>query len=564
MAVLNKRAIVTAIEMYGVTAIRLGSAPNPSLDALIKALFTSGEQGFAYDPNDLTTLYQDAAGTIPVTAAGQPVGLMLDKSKGLVLGGELVTNGGFNNGLVGWSGSNSVTLNRDTTIFSNGGAKITVNASVSTYFSTNLGSNFVVGKRYIASADVYTPGTNTVDNVAAIGFVSSGLMNNTVMQKNTNVVERISMVFVATSTTHALYCSVVKNNGAAWGAIGDIAHFDNISVRELAGNHAYQSVPASRPLLQYEPILGSNLVTNGDFSNGGTGWGTTGTPTFTFNTGRAYYNGTGVSGSGALFNDAGMTVGKTYEISYDYEVIQGSFMAGGTLSGTIGGRNITGKGRRYFNLTVTDARDKGVNFRPENRTDICEFYIDNVSVKEVTGYRTGQNYLAFDGVDDFLQTSSINFTATDTISLYYGLDRNIESPSCIIAELSTSVESNIGTFSLTCASASGLNYFGGNSRGVTTSTVTDSTSNPLAVISNKFKISTDTATMKLNGVATSNSVDQGTGNYGTYPMYIGRRGGTTLPFKGKIYSLIGIGRLTTDSETIALEKSIAKNVGVVI
>ena len=80
MAVLNKRAIVMAIEMYGVTAIRLGRTLNPALDVLIKALFTSGEQGFAYDPNDLTTLYQDAAGSIPVTGAGQPVGLMRDKS----------------------------------------------------------------------------------------------------------------------------------------------------------------------------------------------------------------------------------------------------------------------------------------------------------------------------------------------------------------------------------------------------------------------------------------------------------------------------------------------------
>lgn len=51
-----------------------------TLASIIKSLFANNEQGFAYDPNDLTTLYQDAAGTIPVTAAGQPVGLMLDKS----------------------------------------------------------------------------------------------------------------------------------------------------------------------------------------------------------------------------------------------------------------------------------------------------------------------------------------------------------------------------------------------------------------------------------------------------------------------------------------------------
>lgn len=33
-----------------------------------------------YDPADKTTLFQDAAGTVPVTADGDPVGLMLDKS----------------------------------------------------------------------------------------------------------------------------------------------------------------------------------------------------------------------------------------------------------------------------------------------------------------------------------------------------------------------------------------------------------------------------------------------------------------------------------------------------
>ena len=43
-------------------------------------LFAQGEQGAWYDPSDLTTLFQDAAGTTPVTAAGQVVGRILDKS----------------------------------------------------------------------------------------------------------------------------------------------------------------------------------------------------------------------------------------------------------------------------------------------------------------------------------------------------------------------------------------------------------------------------------------------------------------------------------------------------
>ena len=43
-------------------------------------LFTGSESGVVYGPSDLSTLFQDSAGTTPVTTAGQPVGLMLDKS----------------------------------------------------------------------------------------------------------------------------------------------------------------------------------------------------------------------------------------------------------------------------------------------------------------------------------------------------------------------------------------------------------------------------------------------------------------------------------------------------
>ena len=46
----------------------------------IADLFASSEQGAWYGPSDLSTLFQDSAGTTPVTTAGQPVGLMLDNS----------------------------------------------------------------------------------------------------------------------------------------------------------------------------------------------------------------------------------------------------------------------------------------------------------------------------------------------------------------------------------------------------------------------------------------------------------------------------------------------------
>src|SRR5690554_607714 len=55
-----------------------------SLGRLIESLYGNGEQGAFYVPKPQVlgqqVLFQDAAGTTPVTAPGDPVGLMLDLS----------------------------------------------------------------------------------------------------------------------------------------------------------------------------------------------------------------------------------------------------------------------------------------------------------------------------------------------------------------------------------------------------------------------------------------------------------------------------------------------------
>ena len=47
---------------------------------LPSSLFGASDQGYWYDNQDLTTMFQDTAGTVPVTAVEQPVALQLDKS----------------------------------------------------------------------------------------------------------------------------------------------------------------------------------------------------------------------------------------------------------------------------------------------------------------------------------------------------------------------------------------------------------------------------------------------------------------------------------------------------
>ena len=64
-------------EAPGATVI---GGKKPSFNLEILKLFSNGEQGFAYDPNDLSTMFQDAAGTVPVTGTGQPVAYIKDLS----------------------------------------------------------------------------------------------------------------------------------------------------------------------------------------------------------------------------------------------------------------------------------------------------------------------------------------------------------------------------------------------------------------------------------------------------------------------------------------------------
>ena len=184
---------------------------------------------------------------------------------------------------------------------------------------------------------------------------------------------------------------------------------------------------------------------------------------------------------------------------------------------------------------------------------------------------TGAYYLAFDGADDFLQTNSIDFTATDKVSLFAGVRKLSDAATGLVCELSNSTDANRRAFALFAPSASGTNHYNFRSFGTLPLTSAGTASTQAfpapnsAVLTAKGSISSAICTLNINStVKVEDAADQGTGNYGNYPLYIGRRGGTSIAFNGHLYSLIGIGRLTTDSETTTLEKAIAKNTGVTL
>jgi len=185
------------------------------------SLFASGEQGAWYDPSDLSTMFQDSAGTTPVTADGQPVGLILDKSKVLVLGSELVTNGDFSSA-TGWSVPAGLTI---------GGGVAT--ATAASGYLYRLGNSIVAGRTYEVSFDVSEySGTATIR-----GYIQATPVFGSTVSGNGHFTHRLT----ATATNVNSECGLNMSSGFN-GVI------DNFSIKEIAGNHATQATAASRPL----------------------------------------------------------------------------------------------------------------------------------------------------------------------------------------------------------------------------------------------------------------------------------------------------------------------------
>jgi hypothetical protein len=219
----------------------------------------------------------------------------------------------------------------------------------------------------------------------------------------------------------------------------------------------------------------------------------------------------------------------------------------GTLTSTVSGA-----------VTKADLRvaNDGVNLPPYQRVNTATDY-------DTAGFPL---YLRCDGVNDGMVTNSIDFTATDKMTVFAGVRKLSDALGGVVAEIgpNTNTTSGVGLFA---PSNIGLQDYAITSRGTATAIAIASgfaapTTNVLTAIGD---ISGDSAILRVNGTqAASSTVDQGTGNYGNYPLYIGRRGGTVAAFNGHIYGLIVRGAATTDAKITQTEKWLAKKTGVTL
>ena len=240
----------------------------------------------------------------------------------------------------------------------------------------------------------------------------------------------------------------------------------------------------------------------------------------------------------------------TVAISYTiYFTGSGSVVLSGTYIGTFTAGTNTFTATAGTLIVTVVGSVLTADIRPTNQTVTLSAYqaVVTSSSYDTVGF---PQYLKYGGINSSLSTASINFTATAQMSAFMGI-RKLAATEGMLAELGTGAGN--GLFFLDEQST--LYQFA--SKGTTLVAPNSAASYPspetvtLALLAN---ITAPSLLANRNGSQiVSSTANQGTGNYGTYPLYFGRRGGTTLPFNGNEFQTIIVGKTLTAAQITATE-----------
>jgi len=139
---------------------------------------------------------------------------------------------------------------------------------------------------------------------------------------------------------------------------------------------------------------------------------------------------------------------------------------------------------------------------------------------------------------------------TDKVSVFSGLTKASDAGNGTVYETSAAADANNGAFLLRAPSG-GLSNYQTTLRGTLVGQTTPSPY--VAPITNVVTVlgslGEDINIARINGTVFSTSTDLGTGTFLSYPLYVGRRAGSTLPFNGRLFQLVIRGE-ATDSVTV--------------
>jgi hypothetical protein len=558
------------------------------------SLFSGGTPGAWYDPSDYSTLFQDSAGTTPVTAVEQPVGLMLDKSQGLVLGPELFASS-IPSG-TGWTGTNASAVGNVVTFSAQFGNRRNAQTT-----EADKWYRFTFKARRISG--------NTALNIFHENSPSGDYTAFTV----TNTVATYQVTVRGRTGGGQVNFGVQDRNASGFG---DLEVYD-LTVTSLAGNHAFQATSASRPVLsaRYNLLTKTEQFDDAAWtkSNVTITANATTAPDGTTTADKVVSNATSavfavtqaptiplspvtqsIYAKAAEWSFLNITFDGVRFTGNQYVTF--SLSGAGSVSGSSGATgSIQAVGNGWYRCTATATPSTGgaatvryipLNFNggffPASNGDGtsgifvwgADLRVSNDGiglpayqrVNTATDYATTGflPYLKFDGVDDSLSTNSISFTSTDKMSVFAGVRKLSDAARGILAELSPDALTNNGSFLLGAPYNTGSNefkfYCGGTTRtGVDYLSPGTPTTRVITGLNN---IATPVVTIRADGVqAATSSSSQGTGNYGNYPLYIGRRANAGLPFNGQLYSMVIVGKAVTAGELTSTETYVNQKTG---
>jgi hypothetical protein len=216
-------------------------------------LFHPGDILLWYDPSDLSTMYQDVAGTSPVTADGQSVLLMLDKGQWggktlaqvLAAQAELSPNIGPYTDTSNWTAANSATL-----ASVSGELEITAGATFSNAYilvpvTEGKYYDFIVTSRRGTATAAYV----SIINHNTTGLIVDGFSNANLAIGSTSTAIR-GKLLVPTGCTNVRVLVVHKSQPN-----GRTLYVSSVTVKEIPGYHRVQATPSQAPKYKTDGTL---------------------------------------------------------------------------------------------------------------------------------------------------------------------------------------------------------------------------------------------------------------------------------------------------------------------
>ena len=229
--------------MKPIDLFRAGFWGSGDAASIIAGLFSEGQQGFWLPFTDFASLSQDSAGTLPYTALQQPVGLILDKSKGGGRGTELSPNGGTFDDAAGW------TITQPTSSIS--GGVLNVGAGACDIFPST--ASVVAGKSYEVTFTISNSTANYGIRILNRDIISAG-----------NYFPA-GAPYITANGSYRFVCVAISNGSIGVnrvsGHTGSL-QVDNFSVKEIPGNHASQVTSTARGVVSARV----NLLVNSEFT----------------------------------------------------------------------------------------------------------------------------------------------------------------------------------------------------------------------------------------------------------------------------------------------------------